>query len=267
MNESGMSILLLVVGVPAPPQVTGDLRRPCRIIAAFTLFGSMIALNAGYSRVLAAVPMDRLFVLCAFQCPGLSTGVAGELARVPGVTAVSGINSARLRRCERHEPYDRLGASGSRDLRYCMRRAREGGTMNRKNLLELMVAIVVTAPVCGYASTPTPQHTADVPQEAAKELVVTRNAWEECVRAAIPQLDHPESTSDAVARAAMNSCADQYADMMRALSRTLEPTCGRDSDCTRNALAKAQSEATRAATDEVVTERIRVAGAQVLKCE
>jgi putative ABC transport system permease protein len=57
-------------------------------IVAFTLFGSMVALNAGYSRVLAAVPMDRLFVLCAFQCPGLSTGLAGELARVPGVTAV-----------------------------------------------------------------------------------------------------------------------------------------------------------------------------------
>jgi hypothetical protein len=117
------------------------------------------------------------------------------------------------------------------------------------------------------ARAPTPLHTEDTAQEAARELDVTRSAWSECVRAAIPRLDHPESTSDAVARAAMNSCSDQYADMIRALSRTLVPTCGQDSDCTRNALANAQSEATRAATDEVVTARIRVAGARVLECQ
>ena len=139
--------------------------------------------------------------------------------------------------------------------------------MNRRNRIGLIVAGAATAALCGLASAATPQHTEDTAHDAARELDVTRNAWLECVRAAIPQLDHPESTSDAVARAAMSSCADQYADMMRALSRTLGPTCGRDSDCTRNALAKAQSEATRAATDEVVTERIRVAGAQVLICQ
>jgi hypothetical protein len=139
--------------------------------------------------------------------------------------------------------------------------------VNRKNLIELMVAIAVAAPLCGYASTPTPQHTADVPQEAAKELAITRNAWAGCVRAAIPRLDQPPSSSEDVARAAMNSCLDKYADMVRALSRTLEPTCGQDSDCTRTALAKAEHEATRAATEEVVTERVQVAGAQVLKCE
>jgi hypothetical protein len=139
--------------------------------------------------------------------------------------------------------------------------------MNRKNLIELMMAVAASAALCGLASAATPQNTGDSGQEAARELDATRNAWLECVRAAIPQLDHPESTSEAVARAAMNSCSDQYADMVRALSRTLGPTCGPDSDCTRNALAKAQSDATRAATDEVVTERIRVAGAQVLKCE
>jgi putative ABC transport system permease protein len=57
-------------------------------IVAFMLFGSMIALNAAYSRVLAAMPMDRLYVLCAFQCPGLSIGLSAQLAQVPGVTAV-----------------------------------------------------------------------------------------------------------------------------------------------------------------------------------
>ncbi len=132
--------------------------------------------------------------------------------------------------------------------------------MNRKNLIELMVAVAAMAAVCGHAS-------ADTAQAAARELDVTRNAWLGCVRAAIPPLDHPESTSEAVARAAMNSCADQYADMVRALSRTLVPSCGQDSDCARNALAKAQREATRTATDEVVTARIRVAGEQVLKCQ
>lgn len=65
----------------------------------------------------------------------------------------------------------------------------------------------------------------------------------------------------------MKSCSDQYTDMMRALSRTLAPTCDQDSDCTRAALAKAEREATRAATEAVVTERVQVAGAQVLKCE
>jgi hypothetical protein len=139
--------------------------------------------------------------------------------------------------------------------------------VNRKNLIELMVAVTATGALCGLARAATPQHTEDTAQGAARELDVTRNAWLECVRAAIPRLDNPESTSDTVARAAMSSCSDQYADMVRALSRTLAPTCGQDSDCTRNSLAKAQSEATRAATDEVVTARIRVAGAQVLKCE
>jgi hypothetical protein len=139
--------------------------------------------------------------------------------------------------------------------------------MNRKNLIELMVGIAAPAALCGHASAATPQHTEGIGQEAARELDVTRNAWLECVRAAIPRLDHPESPSDAVARAAMKSCSDQYTAMLRALSRTLVPTCDRDSDCTRPALAKAEREATRAATEEVVTARIRVAGAQVLKCE
>jgi hypothetical protein len=139
--------------------------------------------------------------------------------------------------------------------------------MNRKNLIELMAAVAATAALCGLASAATPQHIEGMGQEAARELDVTRSAWLECVRAAIPRLDNLESTSVAVARAAMNSCSDQYTAMLGALSRTLAPTCDRDSDCTRGALAKAEREATQTATDEVVTARIRVAGAQVLKCE
>jgi hypothetical protein len=139
--------------------------------------------------------------------------------------------------------------------------------MNRKNLMKLMVAVAGTAALCGRASAAPPQSTADSGRETAGALDVARKAWTECVRAAIPRLDHPESTSDAVARAAMGSCADRYADLERALSRTLVSTCGQDPDCSRNALAKAQVEATRAATDEVVTARIRVAGAQVLICQ
>jgi type II secretory pathway pseudopilin PulG len=140
--------------------------------------------------------------------------------------------------------------------------------MNRKNLIELLAAVAVTAAMYGCASVPAPQHTADVRQEAAKEdLGSARNAWEECVRAAIPRLDDAQSTSEIVARTAMKGCSDQYADMVRALTRTLAPTCGQDSDCAHDALAKAQHEATVAATDDVVTARVRVAGAQVLKCE
>jgi putative ABC transport system permease protein len=58
------------------------------LVVAFTLFGSMVALNAAYGRVLGAVRMDRLYVLCAFRCPGLPIGQAAQLARVPGVTGV-----------------------------------------------------------------------------------------------------------------------------------------------------------------------------------
>jgi hypothetical protein len=139
--------------------------------------------------------------------------------------------------------------------------------MRRENLLGLMVAIAATAAVCGRASAATPQHTQDMGQEAARELDVTRNAWSECVRAAIPRLDHPPATSDVVARAAMENCSEKFSDMVRALSRTLPPTCAQDSDCTRAALAKAERDAARSAVDEVTAARIRVAGTQVLECQ
>jgi hypothetical protein len=138
--------------------------------------------------------------------------------------------------------------------------------MIRKNLIAMLLAVVATAAVCGPASAATPQQTEGTGQQAAQELDVTRAAWMECIRAAIPRLDHPPAISDVVARAAMDSCADKYSDMVRALSRTLVPSCGQDSNCTRAALAKAEREASRTAIDEVMTARIRVAGAQVLEC-
>jgi hypothetical protein len=139
--------------------------------------------------------------------------------------------------------------------------------MNRKNLIRLMAAVAATAYLCGCASAPAVQHASDTGPEAARQLGITHNAWAECVRSAIPRLDDSLSTSDAVARAAMKSCSDEYTDMVQALTRTLAPTCGRAPGCEQGALAKAQLDAIRAATDDVVSARVRVAGAQVLKCE
>ncbi len=139
--------------------------------------------------------------------------------------------------------------------------------MNRKSLIPLMIAIAATPSLCGLAGAATPLHTEDSAHQAARELDLTRIAWLECVRAAIPRFDHPESTSAAVAHAAMNNCSDQYTAMLDALARSLVPSCDRESDCARAAQAKAEREATQVATDEVVTARIRVAGAQVLECQ
>ena len=139
--------------------------------------------------------------------------------------------------------------------------------MNRKNLIKLMAAIAATASLCACVSAPKPQHTADIGPEATGELGGTRNAWAECVRAAIPRVDDPRSSSEVVARAAMKGCSDQYTAMVGAVARTLEPTCRRAPDCVRSAIAKVQGEAVQAATAEVVDSRVRVAGAQVLKCE
>ncbi|MGH8219301.1 MAG: hypothetical protein ACREUT_12185 [Steroidobacteraceae bacterium] len=144
--------------------------------------------------------------------------------------------------------------------------------MNRMNLIELMAAMAATAALCACASAPTPQRTADTRLGAAGELGIARKAWEQCIRTAIPRLDHPQSTSDVLssdvlARAAMKSCSEQYTNMVRALADTLAPTCGRDADCRRGALARAQREATRAATGDVVTARVRAAGAAALQCE
>ena len=144
--------------------------------------------------------------------------------------------------------------------------------MSRTNLIELIAAVAATAALCGCASAPTPQHTADMRQEATRELGITRNAWAQCIRAAIPRLDNPQSSSDVapseeVARAAMKGCSVKYTDMVRALVRTLAPICRRSPDCTRDALARAQREATHFAVDDVVAARVGVAGAAQLQCE
>jgi hypothetical protein len=140
--------------------------------------------------------------------------------------------------------------------------------MSRRNpTIELMAVVAATVVLCGCASAPPPQRTTNMRQEAAKELDAPGNPWSECVRAAIPPLDDPHSPSEIVARAAMARCSNEYSEMSQALARTLEPACGQDTDCMRGVLATIQREATRAATDDVVTARVRVAGAQVLKCE
>jgi hypothetical protein len=139
--------------------------------------------------------------------------------------------------------------------------------MKHKNLIGMLVAFAATAVLSGQAPASTLRRTADIQQGGAGELGVARNAWTECIRAAIPALDIPPATADAVARAAMHSCSEKYSDMTQALTRTLEPTCGQDSKCTQAALARADRDAIRAAVEEVTAERIRVANAQVLKCQ
>jgi hypothetical protein len=144
--------------------------------------------------------------------------------------------------------------------------------MSRKNLIELMAAVAATAALCGCASAPAPQRTADMRHEPTRELRITRNAWAQCIRAAIPRLDNPQSSSNVapsedVARAAMKGCSDEYTDMVRALTGSLAPTCRRNADCTRGALARAQREATHFAIDDVVAARVGVAGAAQLQCE
>lgn len=139
--------------------------------------------------------------------------------------------------------------------------------MKPENVIGALTAVTAAAALCGCAGAPMPQHITQERQQATAELGIARNAWAQCVRAAIPPLDEPQSPSEAVARAAMKGCSDRYTDMMQALARTLAPACGRNPDCTSSALAKAAREATQDATDDVVTSRVRVAGAQVLKCE
>jgi len=139
--------------------------------------------------------------------------------------------------------------------------------MNRWNLIGLIATIAVTAALCGCASAPPAQPTTDTQRQAAKELGIARSVWTECVRVAIPRLNDSQSASEVVARAAMKGCSDQYTAMERALTLTLAPSCGRDPACARGALATAQREATQAATDEVMSARVRTAGAQVLQCE
>jgi len=144
--------------------------------------------------------------------------------------------------------------------------------VNHRYLIELMAAVAATAALWGCASVPAPQHTVDMRRGAARELGIARNAWAQCIRAAIPRLDDLQSSSEvlsseAVARAALKSCSGEYADMVRALAGTLAPNCARDSACTRDAMARAQRTAMQVATDDVVIARIGAADAAALRCE
>lgn len=137
--------------------------------------------------------------------------------------------------------------------------------MNRKTLIKL-TTLAATA-LCGWASAASAQNTADPGPAAVKDVSTARAAWTQCVRTAILKLDDSLSPSDVIARAAMKGCTEQYAAVTQALQRTLTPSCTQDPNCTRQALETAQRDAAKAATDEVMAARVRVAGAQVLICQ
>lgn len=143
--------------------------------------------------------------------------------------------------------------------------------MNVKHLIGLMAGLAAAVALCGCASAPTRQETAQESAtpgpEAASAVGTARNVWMECVRAAVSRLDDSESPSDAVARAAMKGCSDEHTRMVAAVARTLAPTCARDADCARSALAKVEREAEKAATQEVLAARVRASGSAVLKCQ
>lgn len=139
--------------------------------------------------------------------------------------------------------------------------------MNCKILIELLATSAAMAVLCGSANASPPPHTVESPQQPIGDVSVARGTWQQCVRAAIPRVDEPQTSSAAVARAAMKNCSNQYTAMMQAVSQALPPACDHDPACTRAALAKAEREAMQSATDDVVTERVQVAGAQVLKCQ
>jgi hypothetical protein len=146
--------------------------------------------------------------------------------------------------------------------------ASEAATMNHKNLINIMLTVAATAALYGCASAPAPQQSRDIPQAATSdELVLTRNAWASCLQTAIPRLDVAQSPTDAVAHAAMQACTAEYTRLTQTQVNALAPACSRDAQCARNATAKAQREATQSAIDAVVTARVRVAGAQAIKCQ
>jgi putative ABC transport system permease protein len=59
---------------------------------AFTLFSSMIALNAAYERAITVNRMDRLLINARFVGPGLKITRRDEIARIPGVRGVAALN-------------------------------------------------------------------------------------------------------------------------------------------------------------------------------
>src|SRR5262245_32159186 len=58
---------------------------------AFTLFSSMVALNAAYERAITVNPMDRLLVTDRFCCTGLGIALRDEITQVPGVRGAAAL--------------------------------------------------------------------------------------------------------------------------------------------------------------------------------
>ena len=87
------------LGVKFIPLVWAALRRNrtetaltlLALTVAFTLFGTMVALNTAYEHALAANPLNRLFMFCRFECAnGLPYGYREQIARMPDVADVGG---------------------------------------------------------------------------------------------------------------------------------------------------------------------------------
>ncbi|HEY4341572.1 MAG TPA: ABC transporter permease [Steroidobacteraceae bacterium] len=57
---------------------------------AFTLFGSMLALNRAYEAAISDARLDRLLVVRRFEGGGIPVAFGGQLERIKGVTAVGG---------------------------------------------------------------------------------------------------------------------------------------------------------------------------------
>ena len=77
------------------------------LTVAFTLFGTMVALNTAYERAIHANPLNRLFMFCRFNCPeGLPLGYRDQIARIPGVIAIGALASLSG---YHQEPSKRLG--------------------------------------------------------------------------------------------------------------------------------------------------------------
>ena len=138
--------------------------------------------------------------------------------------------------------------------------------MNRRNRIALGV-VAVTSALGAWALAGAAPHEPDARRDAAAEFAATRSALAHCIQRALPGLDDHLSSSESVARAALKSCTREFTDMVQAVARLYAPSCGGGSDCTQGALANAERGSTQVAIDEVNTERIRLAGAQVLICQ
>lgn len=60
------------------------------LTVAFTLFGSMLALNRAYEAAISDAHLDRLLVVRRFEGGGIPVAYGGQLERIKGVTAVGG---------------------------------------------------------------------------------------------------------------------------------------------------------------------------------